>query len=682
MKTLQLQKLVVKLIADVKGWTGGFDEAESRIDQIASKATKLGKTMTRRVTVPATAIGVASVKAFSDFNDAMTKSTAIMETTTDQQARMEAQAKKLAVQGVQSSSELAESYFFLASAGLDAEQAIAALPAAQRFATAGAFDMARATDLLTDSQSALGLSVKDATQNLRNMERMSDVLVRANTLANASVEQFSVALTSKAGASLKTFNKDVEEGVAVLAAMADQGIKAELAGNNLSRIMLLLSKSSQSNAKAHKQLGFAVFDSNGKMRNMADIIENLEQVLDGMSDEQKVATLSMLGFEARVQGAILPLIGLSDKIRVYEGELRSASGYTEQVANKQMTSFASKVKMLRNRIQNAAIEIGQRLIPIVEKLMGWVERGIHWWDSLSDSTQGWIVKIVALAAVVGPALIVFGKLVATVGTLIGLMSKLVLLWKAGGAAALALKAGLVVLVGVLAFKLTSALTGATAAYNRFNRAQRESKRLSDELSKSNQRRHTQLMRDIELMEDGADKQAAYASAIAKMKREIAGAKETSADWQGEVDKLDTGFKNFTGNKVLEMARSELKLAQERTAQYEDQLAQLEAAAHDVALAERDAAAVDTNSLKTAMKELEAMGLDTAGLGSDNGLAVVTDPTNPLQAPEQSPAPVQNSNRNNDQDTRIVVLLEQIEENTRRDETTSPTSLLFANLQEQ
>jgi len=91
------------------------------------------------------------------------------------------------------------------------------------------FDMARATDLLTDAQSALGLTIRDdAIANMEEMVRVSDVLVRANTLANASVEQFSVALTTKSGAALRALNKDMEEGVAVLAAFADQGIKGEV----------------------------------------------------------------------------------------------------------------------------------------------------------------------------------------------------------------------------------------------------------------------------------------------------------------------------------------------------------------------------------------------------------------------------------------------------------------------
>jgi len=50
-------------------------------------------------------------------------------------------------------------------------------------------------------------------------------LVGANTLANASVEQFSKSLTNMAAAALTNANKGLEEGVAILAAFADKGIK-------------------------------------------------------------------------------------------------------------------------------------------------------------------------------------------------------------------------------------------------------------------------------------------------------------------------------------------------------------------------------------------------------------------------------------------------------------------------
>ena len=67
----------------------------------------------------------------------------------------------LSAEATASAKEAADAFFFLASAGLDGKQSIAALPIVAQFAQAGAFGLARATDLLTDAQTALGLSVDE-----------------------------------------------------------------------------------------------------------------------------------------------------------------------------------------------------------------------------------------------------------------------------------------------------------------------------------------------------------------------------------------------------------------------------------------------------------------------------------------------------------------------------------------
>jgi len=74
----------------------------------------------------------------------------------------------------------------------------------------------------------------------------------------------------------------------------------------------------------------SVFDANGEMRNMADIIENLEVVLGGMSDETKKATLLQMGFSDKSLAATMTLIGMSDRIREYERNLRQAGGTTSE----------------------------------------------------------------------------------------------------------------------------------------------------------------------------------------------------------------------------------------------------------------------------------------------------------------------------------------------------------------
>ncbi len=428
MATTELERMVVRLTGDTAQYNRVIKGSGRVTQRFASEVTRqlamvgtkfkalgsnmrrMGRTLSMRLTLPLTIFGGFAVRAFAKFDQAMIESTSIMKVTTEQTKRMREVAISLSGKSAKSATDLAESYFFLASAGKDAEQSMALLPKVTDFAIAGAFNMAVATDLLTDAQSALGLASKDVAQDTRNLVRVSDVLVKANTLANASVEQFSVALTSKAGASLKAFNKDVEEGVAVLAAFADQGVKSQLAGNQLDRVIRLLAKSSMDNAKEHKRLGFEVFDSAGKMRNMGDIVGNLEDILRGMSDQTKVATLDMLGFEARVQQAILPLLGTSDAIKRYEKELRKAGGTTKEVADKQMKSFANQMKILWNRVKIFAIGIGETLSPILLKLNDIIGRGLEHWNALSSTVKKSLVFFSVAAAVLGPLLIGLGTL--------------------------------------------------------------------------------------------------------------------------------------------------------------------------------------------------------------------------------------------------------------------------------
>ena len=191
-KGLEKAKAQMKSLGDTTGGSGG---------KLAKFGTIANATGLAVAAVMAKGI-VEATKAFMDFDDAMTQSLAIMDTNVAQQQAMKEAALETSRSTLISATESAEAFFFLASAGLSAEQSVAALPQVAKFAQAGMFDMATATDLATDAQSALGLTVKDAEQNLENLTRVTDVLVRGNQLANSSVQQFSEALTNKAGASL------------------------------------------------------------------------------------------------------------------------------------------------------------------------------------------------------------------------------------------------------------------------------------------------------------------------------------------------------------------------------------------------------------------------------------------------------------------------------------------------
>ena len=309
----------------------------------------------------------SQIDATLTFEKAMQQSLSIMGDVSEaMRGEMTEAAREVGRTTTFSATQAGEAYFFLASAGLDAKQSIGALPLVTKFAQAGQFDLARATDLLTDAQSALGLTVRDnVTKNMENMIRVSDVLVKANTLSNASVSQFSEALTNRGGPALRLVNKDLEEGVAILAAWADQGVKGSEAGVRLDIVLRDLARASLNNREEFDAFGINIFDTTGNLRNMADIIEEMENVLIPMSDETRRATLMQLGFQDRSIAATSSLLGMSEAIRNYEIELRDAGGTTELVANKQIQNASDQLRILAGAVTDGAVAFLSKFSPAV-----------------------------------------------------------------------------------------------------------------------------------------------------------------------------------------------------------------------------------------------------------------------------------------------------------------------------
>ena len=360
--------------------TKGADLAKRQFDKLENSTKKTNSSFAKLAKVGGTAglvIGTALTKAvveatraFISFDDAMTQSLAIMQTTEEQQQAMARSARDVALETRISAEQSAEAFFFLASAGLDAEQSISALPQVAKFAQAGMFDMATATDLATDAQSALGLTVSDAQQNLENLTRVTDVLVKANTLANASVQQFSEALTNKAGSALKVANKSIEEGVAVLSAFADRGVKGAEAGEKLNQLLRDIPRATAKNSEEFAKLNLQMFDADGNLKNVADLIEELDHVLAPMSDELKASTLDQLGLNRGVADAVKILSGAGDAIRTYQDKLEDAGGVTQEVADKQVESLQGQLEILGSKFGEVGLMIVEKYEPAFQDAIG------------------------------------------------------------------------------------------------------------------------------------------------------------------------------------------------------------------------------------------------------------------------------------------------------------------------
>lgn len=407
-----------------------LEKAEEKAAKLGAKFKDIGRGMTLGVTVPLVGMAGAAIKAFSDFDAKMTESTAIMTGVTKElRTEMEGAARSVAKETTFSAAQAAEAYYFLASAGMDAKTSIAALPAVARFAQAGAFDLARATELVADSQSALGMTIRDDTvKNMENMIQVTDTLVKAAAVANASVEQFGTSLTVKAGNAMKDLNIDIAEGVAVLAVWADQGVKSEKAGERFNIVTRDLQNAWLKNKEVFQELNIAVFDSQGQFRSLADIMGEMETAFGSMSHEATAAKLAQMGFGSESIAATKSLIGTSERIREFTKTLSEAGGTTKTVADNQLQSFSGQMTILKNRLMDVNITIGSHLVPVLQSMGSYlepvlvkVEQLAGKFGQLPPSVQASIIGFVALVAAIGPLVWIGGILLTNLGLLVTAM---------------------------------------------------------------------------------------------------------------------------------------------------------------------------------------------------------------------------------------------------------------------
>lgn len=473
-----------------KFYDKGIKDAESSLGKLG----KLAGATAAAATAAIAGIAVGSIKAFAGFDSKMNQSLAIMGDVSEAMRNdMSDAAREVAKTTTFSAEEAAESYFFLASAGLDAAASIAAMPQVAKFAQAGMFDMATATDLATDAQSALGLASKDPAENLENLTRITDVFVKANTLANTSVEQLATAFTTKAGTALKTVGKDVEEGAAALALFADQGVKGELAGTQLTNTIFGLTDRANKVPDAFAELGLSVFDAEGNMRNFADIADDFGNVLGDMTTEQKVATLSQLGFTKQARNGLLMISGQGDALRKYEGELKSAGGLVDEVSGKQLQTMSAQFEILKSRVADVGIEIGGKLAPslldLFDRLSPIIDKAgpafVALFIALTPAFEGLLSLVPLLADLLIPVVESLGTFIrdvlvpsfeamfgfisdnlATVGTFVGVLASLVgviKLWSNATKIAAAAQAVLTAVMAVNPLYLLAIAVAAVAA---------------------------------------------------------------------------------------------------------------------------------------------------------------------------------------------------------------------------
>ncbi len=390
-------------------------------DNISSAGQKL-----LPITAGVTALGTAAVSTAANFESSMSQVQATMGITKDAMSTvngesvntmdtLSALAKKMGSETAFSASECAEALNYLALAGYDTQQMCDTLPTVLNLAAAGGIDLAAASDMVTDAMSALGMGVDEAGT-------MVDQMAKTASSTNTSVAQLGEGILT-IGATAKTVKGGTAELNTALGILANNGIKGAEGGTHLRNVILSLQNPTDKAAACMEQLGLDVYDSEGNMRSLNDILGDLNTSMDGMTAAEKSNIIGQIFNKTDLSSVNALLANTGSTWDDLQQSIIDSGGAAQQMADTQLDNLQGQITILKSALEGLAISFGELLLPAIKMIVGWVQKFVDWLNGMDEGTKKVITTVALLAAALGPVLIVVGKVVSAVGTIMTIVPK-------------------------------------------------------------------------------------------------------------------------------------------------------------------------------------------------------------------------------------------------------------------
>lgn len=408
--------------------TANLEEYADKIGKTGEKISSAGKTLTTHVTAPIAGVGTAAVKTAADFESSMSQVQATMGKTKDATTTLNGStvnimdslnglAKEMGEKTAFSASECAEALNYLALAGYDTQQMTDTLPTVLNLAAAGGLDLASASDMVTDAMSALGMGVDEAGT-------MVDQMAKTASSTNTSVAQLGEGILT-IGATAKSIKGGTVELNTALGILANNGYKGAEGGTHLRNIILSLQNPTDAAAKQMKALGVSVYDSEGNMRSLNDILGDLNTSMDGMTSEEKSNVIATMFNKTDLASVNALLANTGDTWTSLQNKIDSSKDAAQQMADTQLDNLSGQLTLLKSALEGLAISIGEILMPYVKSMVEHIQGLVDKFNSLDEGQKKTIVTIGLIVAAIGPVLLIIGTLAGSVSKIITVSTQVI-----------------------------------------------------------------------------------------------------------------------------------------------------------------------------------------------------------------------------------------------------------------
>lgn len=440
-------RLTDKFTAPMNAALGKLSNSQKTLSALGRATQKAGKTIssvgsaiTTGITAPVAAFGAVAVNEFGNVDKELRLVQQTMGSTDEEANSLRKTMQTAAADSVFGMQDAADATLNFARAGYQAAEVEKMLAPSLDLAAGTATDLSVVTEGLGSTLKAFGADAKEASG-------YADVFAKAQAQANTTVEDLFGAMKT-GGASFKNVGWDMKDLSVATGVLGDAMISGSEAGNAFKSGLANLANPEKT--KILQNLGVDIWNADGTMKSFIETQSQLNTAFGKLTDKERIAAATSL-FGKNQMAKWLTLIQRSPAdIQRMSDSLNGIAGTSKKQADALMSGVGGSIEKLKSSFDVLKNDIGGILGDIVKPVIDKVTEMMNAFRAMPEETKKNIVSMVLKIAALGPALLIFGKLVTGIGTVISTVGKLGRAFKAAGSIVGLITSPMGIVVGVLA----------------------------------------------------------------------------------------------------------------------------------------------------------------------------------------------------------------------------------------
>lgn len=381
--------------------SGGVADA---LGSIGAAAETAGRALTLGVTAPLMTAAGAAIRTGMEFDSSMSNVYSLMTSLNLTQADMDELRQTAIRMGATtkfSASEAADAMGYMALAGWNNKQTIEALPGVLNLAAAANMDLAKASDIVTDTMTPFGMAASRAGE-------AADAFAYAQANSNTTVEGLGEAM-KYAAPTADAFGMTLQDTAAAMGVLANAGIKGSQGGTTLNAMLRDMKKNADNGRIAIGKTKVALTNADGSYRSYAAIIRDIDKATSSMTASQRDAALGAIFGDESLKGILATLKQGPDALDEMTKGLYACEGAAKEMAETAENNLQGDLTKLGSGVSTMGIALHDFFVPAIRQTVQAVTGLVGWFNALDDGTKNTIFRIGAMAAAAGPLLLNGGK---------------------------------------------------------------------------------------------------------------------------------------------------------------------------------------------------------------------------------------------------------------------------------